>query len=172
MGKLHVYTGNGKGKTTCAMGLAARALGHDRKVVLVQFLKDDTSGELRSLERLGALRVTRPVSGFVRNMTSGEKEMTAASQTELAREAIQVIRKVKPDIVVLDELNVAMALGMIPEEMVTQLLDTALDCAETIVTGRNASASLIERGDYVTEFLEIRHPFHTEGLAAREGIEW
>lgn len=171
--KLHVYTGNGKGKTTAAMGLALRALGHDKKVLVAQFLKDGTSGELDVMRRLGAdVRVLAPVTGFFTEMTEEEQVRTKNAQKEQAVRLIRVIQEEHPWLIVLDELAEATALGALPAETAAALLDAALACGECVVTGYDAPAWLKERADYLTVMNAEKHPWQSEGLAARPGIEW
>lgn len=172
--RLHVYTGDGKGKTTAAMGLALRSLGHGRRVLIAQFLKDGSSGELRALQRLDGVRVfsAQPVSGFVFQMTAAERARAARSQTEQALLLAEEIRREKPSLVVLDELGEAVWLEMVAPEAARALIDAALECAETVVTGRDVPEWLSARADYVSRISAEKHPFQTEGLPAREGVEW
>ena len=172
--RLHVYTGDGKGKTTAAMGLALRSLGHGRRVLIAQFLKDGGSGELRALERLDGATVfrTQPISGFVFQMTAEERARAARAQTEQALRLAEAIRQEKPSLAVLDELGEAVWLEMVTPEAARALIDAALECAETVVTGRDVPDWLLARADYVSRISAEKHPFRTEGLPAREGVEW
>ena len=172
--RLHVYTGDGKGKTTAAMGLALRSLGHGRRVLIAQFLKDGSSGELQALERLDGALVfrTQPLSGFVFRMTAAERARAAQAQTEQALRLAEEIRREKPAMAVLDELGEAVWLEMVTPEAARALIDAALECAETVVTGRDVPEWLLERADYASRISAERHPFQTEGLPAREGVEW
>lgn len=172
--KLHVYTGNGKGKTTAAMGLAVRSAGHDRRVLVAQFLKDGRSGELTALAKLPGIEVypMKPIMGFVFAMNEEEKKRTAGEQRAQALALKTHIEQVRPELIVLDELNVALSTGMLDKETAEMLLDAALSCGDTVATGRNAPEWLVMRADYVSEICARKHPFETEGLAAREGIEY
>lgn len=172
--RLHVYTGDGKGKTTAAMGLALRSLGHGRRALIAQFLKDGSSGELRALERLDGATVfsSQPLNGFVFQMTAEERAHAARAQTEQALRLAEAIRREKPSLAVLDELGEAVWLEMVTPDAAQALIDAALECAETVVTGRDAPEWLLARADYVSRISAEKHPFRTEGLPAREGVEW
>lgn len=172
--RLHVYTGDGKGKTTAAMGLALRALGHGRRVLIAQFLKDGQSGELSAIAKLpgAAIYPAQPLKGFVFLMSDEEKRETAAMQCREAQKLTQRILEEKPEMIVLDELCVALSTGMVDEETAGALLDAALSCGETVVTGRGAPEWLEKRADYVSCIKAVKHPYETEKLSARAGIEW
>ena len=172
--KLHVYTGNGKGKTTAAMGLAVRSAGHGRRVLVAQFLKDGRSGELAALAKLPGVEIypMKPIKGFVFAMNEEEKKQTAREQRAQALTLKTHIGQARPELIVLDELNVALSTGMLDRETAEALLDDALSCGDTVATGRHAPEWLIERADYVSEICARKHPFETEGLHAREGIEY
>ncbi len=126
--KLHVYTGNGKGKTTAAMGLAVRSAGHGRRVLIAQFLKDGRSGELNAFKMLPNVEVypMKPVSGFVFAMSEEEKRQTEKEQRAQALALRTYIEQSRPELIVLDELNVALSTGMLDRETADALLETAL----------------------------------------------
>lgn len=173
MNKLHVYTGPGKGKTTAAMGLALRSIGHGWQVLAGQFMKDGTSGELAALRRLGAqVCPSAPVEGFVGGMSAEEKARTARAQEAYAQSLAAQIRALRPQLILLDELGVAVELDMVRRETAQQLVNTALEHGETVVTGYFMPPWLLDRADYITRMEAVRHPFQTQGLAAREGVEW
>lgn len=173
-GKLHVYTGDGKGKTTAAMGLALRSLGHGRRVLIAQFLKDGQSGELAALKTFERATVypAKPISGFVFAMTAAQKEEAAKQQNAQAADIQSEAEGLRPALTVLDELNVALACGMVTRENAERLIDAALAFGDVVSTGRNAPEWLHEKADYVSEIIARKHPFQTEKLAAREGIEY
>ena len=173
-GKLHVYTGDGKGKTTAAMGLALRSLGHGRRVLIAQFLKDGRSGELAALKTFERATVypAKPISGFVFAMTAAQKEEAAQQQNAQAADIQSEAEELRPALTVLDELNVALACGMVTRENAERLIDAALAFGDVVSTGRNAPEWLREKADYVSEIIARKHPFQTEKLAAREGIEY
>ena len=172
--KLHVYTGDGKGKTTAAMGLALRSLGHGNTVLVAQFMKKGNSGELIALQRFeNALVLTAPpIPGFTFQMTDEEKQITRTRQTAFAAEAVQIIKKERPQTVILDEMGMALACGVLDESAARELLDAALQSAETAVTGREVSNWLAERADYLSRIQAERHPFAVQRLPARKGVEW
>lgn len=170
---LHLYTGDGKGKTTAAMGLALRALGQGRRVMIAQFLKSGTSGELEALRALPGARVVvlEPVLKFVFSMTPEERAEAQARQCAQAEELTRLAAAEKPDVLVLDELALAMQLGLVREESGWALIETGLKYGEVVTTGRSAPESLLKRADYVSEVVKKRHPFD-RGVPARRGIEY
>lgn len=174
MNRLHVYMGEGKGKTTAAMGLALRSLGHGNRVLVGQMMKDGRSGELRALAMLPGAIVcpSAPVEGFLWQQTQAQRAQTAAQMTAYVRELTQKIAQHAPQTVVLDELGAALEMGMVARGDAERLLDAALACGETAVTGRTMPPWLLERADYISRIEALRHPYETEGLAAREGVEW
>lgn len=168
---LHIYCGDGKGKTTCSMGLAVRAAGHGRKVVVAQFLKCGNSGERAILEQLpnvNCLSVPE-VMKFVFTMIEEEKAQTRAQMTDVLRRAVEQSRDA--DLLVLDELNGAISTGMVALEDVLTFLDSRPEQLEVVITGRDPAPELQARADYITEMKKIMHPFD-KGVNAREGIEW
>jgi len=174
-GLVHLYTGNGKGKTTAALGLALRALGRDRKVAVIQFLKRTTrkTGEIVFAEKLdGPLTIMQ--FGASRFATKEEKrEVEASGQTvargwEVARE---LVSRGEHDLVVLDEITHVVKNGQVPLEELIGLVKNKARSVELVLTGRYAPPELLEVCDYVTEMCEIRHPFH-DGIRAREGTEY
>lgn len=169
---LHVYTGDGKGKTTAAMGLAARMLGHGHKVLIAQFMKQPNSGELLALKQLGAVVVeTSPMHGFTYQMDEDALRKTKERQSQDLARIAQAIETSKPDLVVLDELAVALGYSLVPKEEALALVKQALAVAEVVVTGRGASHELRDMADYVSRIDPEKHPFD-EGTPARKGIEW
>ena len=173
MNKLHVYTGPGKGKTTAAMGLALRSLGHGNAVLVAQFMKRANSGELTALRKLGACVLTAPpITGFTFRMDAETRVKTAAEQTGLIPEILKTIAETAPQTVVLDELGIALTTGMVTREDGEKLIDAALRTGETAVTGRNVPDWLLDRADYVSRIQADKHPYATEKLPARKGVEW
>lgn len=171
--RLHLYTGNGKGKTTASMGLALRMISHGGRVLVTQFMKDGTSGELKSLSTFPNVKLVEGarLKGFVWKM--GEEQLEKARQD--IRDSLlhleEEIKAYEPQLIILDELAVAIATRMISEEDAIRLIDTALSYGETVVTGRYAGEKLIEKADYVSEIRAVKHPFD-EGAPARKGIEF
>jgi len=171
-GCLHVYTGDGKGKTTAALGLAVRAAGRGMRTFIGQFMKGSFYGELAGLEHLNGLVV---VEQFGTSECIPRRDDPAPVDVKAARDGLlrcrQIFEKGEFDIVVLDEINVAVYFNLIGEDDVMALLDYASDELEVVCTGRYASQALLARADLVTEMKCLRHPFETMGLAARDGIE-
>lgn len=168
---LHIYCGDGKGKTTCAMGLAVRAAGHGRKVVVAQFLKGGNSGEravLETLPTVTCIPVPETIK-FVFAMTDEEKADARAQMTAAFARAVESAQSA--DLLVLDELCGAIATGMVPLKTVLSFLDARPEGLEVVITGRDPAPELQERADYITEMCKIKHPFD-RGINAREGIEW
>ena len=168
---IHLYTGDGKGKTTAAMGLALRALGRGKRVVCAQFLKGGKSGEILALEKLeGFTRVPTPAQvKFVFQMTKEEKADCAKDCARMLFEAVKDAGDA--DVLVLDEICAALTLGMLAQREVLEALDALSARAEIVLTGRDAPAWLSARADYISEIRAVRHPY-AQGVPAREGIEF
>ncbi len=167
-GLVHLYWGEGKGKTTAAMGLALRSLGAGRKVVVVQFLKGGPSGEIPLLEQLGA-RVFRGKAGqkFTFQMTEAERAETKALQTEHLRRALAL----EADLLVLDEACAAWQKDLADRDLLEQAVLEKPEVQEVVLTGRNPPDWMGEAADYITEMKCHRHPFE-QGIPAREGVEF
>lgn len=167
-GLVHLYWGEGKGKTTAAMGLALRSLGAGRRVVIVQFLKGRQTGEIPLLEELGA-RVFRGKAGlkFSFQMSEEEKAETKALQTENLRRALEC----DADLLVLDEACAAWQTGLVDRELLRQAALDRPQGREVVLTGRNPPEWMREAADYSTEMKCHRHPFE-QGVPAREGVEF
>ncbi|UCC66464.1 MAG: cob(I)yrinic acid a,c-diamide adenosyltransferase [Deltaproteobacteria bacterium] len=170
-GMIQVYTGNGKGKTTAALGLACRAVGHGYKVFIIQFMKGNIEyGELETAKKLAPSLTIKQMGRecFVR------REKPDPEDVRLAQEALalakQVIEGGDYDIVILDEINVAVDFGLIQKKEVLKLTDGRPSHVELILTGRNAAVEIMERADLVTEMVEIKH-YYQRGIQNREGIE-
>jgi cob(I)alamin adenosyltransferase len=169
-GLVQIYTGEGKGKTTAALGLAMRALGRGFKVFMLQFLKGEDTGELHTGRLFGDKFVIQQtgLKGFIRR---GKVDPADVHQ---AREALKVAKEVLSrgdyDLVILDEINVAMYFELISPHEVVQALQARAPQVEVVLTGRYAPPELIELADLVTEMKNIKHYYHA-GVPAREGIE-
>lgn len=170
-GLVQVYTGEGKGKTTAALGLALRATGHGLRVEIVQFMKGWPGyGELKGVEWLPTVAI-HPFgrSGWVHPEQPQPEDYERAA--EALAYALEVITKEEADVVVLDEINVALDYGLLDLEAVLALLDRKPPAVELVLTGRNAHPELIRRADLVTEMRKVRHPYD-QGLEGRQGIEF
>jgi cob(I)alamin adenosyltransferase len=170
-GMIQVYTGDGKGKTTAALGLACRAVGHGYKVLIIQFIKGNIDyGELETARRLAPHLTIRPMGRGCRISC----ESTDPEDVKLCHEAMlyagRAIASREYDIVVLDEINVAVDLGLLKKEEVLRLLDERPSDVELILTGRHAAQEIMERADLVTEMKEIKH-YYRKGVESRTGIE-
>lgn len=170
-GLIHLYCGDGKGKTTAALGLALRAAGAGKQVVFTQFFKDGSSSEMEPLAALPGVLVFHAdtVRGFYRNMTPTQREQAGKDYTALFRQVTQAAREA--DLLILDEIVSACNRGVVPEKLVTDFLREKPDRLEVVLTGRNPSAALLELADYITEMRKLRHPFD-RGIRARKGIEF
>ena len=162
---LHLYFGSGKGKTTAAAGLALRALGHSKMVVIVQFLKDGTSGEIEPLRRLGAAVFACPNAKFTWLMTPQEKAAALAHNTQTLEAALQM----PCDLLILDEACAALRAALLPEALLQKAVLNAP--YEVVLTGRDPADWMLQNADYITEFTAHRHPYE-KGIPAREGIEY
>ena len=171
--KLHIITGEGKGKTTSAMGQALRMLGNNKPVFIVQFMKQGNSGELASLKKLPLAHVHEGAAmrGFTYQMDEDALERTREKQTAEIGKIIEEINRIQPALIVLDELAVASSLMLVPSQDAMRLIDEGLKYAEVVVTGRGASQAMIDKADYVSRIESVKHPYD-EGLPARKGIEW
>jgi cob(I)alamin adenosyltransferase len=170
-GYIHVYTGNGKGKTTAALGLAFRAAGHGLRTYIAQFLKGQPTGELEAAKKLAPLiRIEQfGREGFITIKDGPDDEDRARASAGLGK-AREALLSGQFRIVVLDEINTAVHFGLLPESDVLDLIDRRPAAVELVLTGRYAPASFIDRADLVTEMTGIKHYFD-KGVKAREGIE-
>lgn len=167
-GLIHIYTGNGKGKTTAAIGLAVRATGRNLKVAFIQFIKGVQSGELMFMDKFKAFDIVQTGAG---NYRSKSKEQLRNEAQETLSYAENVITGDEYDMVILDEICVALQENFINIQQVLDLLDKKPRRLELILTGRNAPQELIGQAELVTEMHMIKHPYN-EGIAARPGIEF
>ena len=167
-GLLHLYWGDGKGKTTAAMGLALRALGSGKRVVIVQFLKGGKSGEIPLLEQLGA-RVYRGKAGqkFVFQMNDAEKAATRVLQNENLRAAMAQ----PADLLLLDEAGSAWELDMVDKALLQKAVLERPAEQECVLTAHAAPQWMLDAADYSTEMKCCRHPYQ-KGIKARKGIEY
>lgn len=173
LGLIHIYCGNGKGKTTAAMGLGIRAAGCKKKVLLTQFLKSNKTGELNSIEKLKEyfhFIPGVPVGKFSWNMNDEEKANAKIEHTERFKVITQKAIDEKYDILILDELVATINLDFIPVSLVLDFLKNKPTGLEVVMTGRDPKSELIEIADYVSEINAIKHPFE-KGIPSRVGIE-
>ena len=170
-GLIHIYCGDGKGKTTAAVGLAVRASGAGKQVLFTQFFKDGRSSEVKSLQEINGIKTVhcRKKYGLFFRMSEEERELARQDYTALME---QVLRQSKnADLLILDEVISACNHEIVPEGRLLEFLQRKPQELEVVMTGRNPSDKLLERADYVTEMKKIKHPFD-KGVHSRKGIEF
>lgn len=168
-GYIQVYTGNGKGKTTAALGLALRAAGAGHRVFIAQFIKQRRCSEHKALERFSDLvTIMRYGRGFLRGEGPGKADLEAAAKG--FKEVKEIIASGLYDVVILDEVNIALHYGLIQIEELLDVMDKKPLGVELVLTGRYADSRIIEKADIVTEMKEVRH-YSARGVKARAGIE-
>jgi cob(I)alamin adenosyltransferase len=172
-GLIQVYSGGGKGKSTAAIGQAVRAAGHGFKVGFISFFKDPQAfgyGEYKSLEKLGVETFL-----FARKHPHFYKELNTDDVCRQCSEGLKFIKELFQDpswdMLVLDEINIAMRDGFLKEEDVLALLDMKPEKLELVLTGRGVGQRILERADLVSEIKEVKHPY-TRGITSRKGIEY
>lgn len=171
LGLVQVFTGDGKGKTTAAMGTVLRAAAYGLRICVVFFMKGKIpSGEHTSLSLLPNVTVLKPVwRGFVKQASLKPEDKELARQTfEQAREAVM---SGDYDIVVLDEINIAVSFDLVDVVAVLKLIEDKPKNVELILTGRRAKPELLERADLVTEMRKVKHPYD-KGTKARKGLDY
>jgi cob(I)alamin adenosyltransferase len=170
-GYIQVYTGNGKGKTTAALGIALRAAGHGLKSYIGQFLKGQEYGELYSIQNLSSWIKLEQFGrkGFIHVTKDPDQEDYDRARSGL-KKCLEAMLSGKYTVIILDEINVAIYFKLITEKEMHDFLDKRPDNIEVVLTGRYAPDSIVERADLVTEMKEVKH-YHNNGVQAREGIE-
>ncbi|GET35216.1 cob(I)yrinic acid a,c-diamide adenosyltransferase [Prolixibacter bellariivorans] len=170
---IHIYTGEGKGKTTAAVGLATRALGHGLSVCYISFHKDpEVYGytEIKSLQKLGA-----EVYSFAKGHPGCCRRIPREALIDDAIRGMEHVEKMVAsetfDLVIVDELNIAVRDHFIEEERVLKLIKNKPDSVELVLTGRGATEAVMEAADYVSYIRKIKHPYD-EGITSRKGIEF
>ena len=173
-GLVIVYTGNGKGKTTAALGMALRATGYDHKICMIQFIKGSWHyGEMDSVEKLGPnfelIAVGKGFVGIIDDKSPKEEHQ------KIAQEAIKIskekINSKKYDLIILDEINYAVNLDLINVEDVIELIENKPESLNLVLTGNHVKPEIIEIADLVTEMKEIKHPYQL-GIKAKKGIDF
>ena len=169
-GFVHIYTGNGKGKTTAAIGLGIRATGEGLKVYMIQFMKGRRYSEIDALENIKDFTVIQ----FGRDEFVS-KENPEQIDIDLARKgfehAKEIIKNGEHDLIILDEINVAVDFKLIPLKDVLKLMDEKPEKVELVLTGRYSHPDMVKQADLVSEILEIKHPYQN-GIQSRKGIDW
>ena len=170
-GLLIVFTGNGKGKTTAALGMAVRAAGHGMRVLILQFIKGAWAyGELQSLGKMEEIEIKPLGTGFTWEKESLEEDRRMAEAGWDV--AVSEMKRGHYDMIVLDELNVVLSYGLLPGEAVVRALENRPIEPHIVVTGRDAPDELIAIADLVTEMKAVKHPFGDRGLKAQKGVEF
>lgn len=170
-GRVHIITGDGRGKTTAAFGLAMRASGHGNKVCIVQFMKTgETTGEVLAAKRLGNVDVAQFGTGwFV------DRKSVTSEDRRCAEDALAFVRKALSGggygLLIMDEVNLAVSFGLIGAANVLDILRSRPEGTEVVLTGRDAPDEFIDYADYVSVIENKKHPFD-KGLEARKGVEW
>ncbi|MHB8064971.1 MAG: cob(I)yrinic acid a,c-diamide adenosyltransferase [Ruminiclostridium sp.] len=174
LGLVHIYTGNGKGKTTAAIGLGIRACGSGIKVLMVQFLKSSDTSELYTLKKLEPqFNVIRSFNceKFVWKMTPDEFDVAAGEANDIFEDVKKIVLKGEFDLIILDELLGVLSSGFIEEAAIIDIINSKPKNVELVITGRDAPIGLIQLADYVSEIKSIKHPYD-KGISARKGIEF
>ncbi len=171
-GLIHIYCGDGKGKTTAAIGLAVRCSGHGNHVLLVQFLKSRPTGELKSLALLPNIEIMRgkETKKFTFQMNTEEKAQVKSEHLALFANVKQKCFNEQIDLLILDEVIGACNTGVFDQDILVDFLKVKPAELEVVLTGRNPAAELVELADYVSEICKRKHPYE-KGIAARTGIE-
>ncbi|HOJ11679.1 MAG TPA: cob(I)yrinic acid a,c-diamide adenosyltransferase [Clostridiales bacterium] len=173
-GLIHIYTGDGKGKTTAAIGLGVRACGRGMKVLMVQFLKGIETGEmivLKTLEPNFVLYRSRQLKKFTWEMSAEEQKGASKTQQDLLEYAKKAAFNENIDLLILDEIMAAINTGFLDKEIVLNFIKNKPHNLELVLTGRNAPKEFTEIADYVSEIIAVKHPMN-EGISGRKGIEF
>lgn len=173
-GLIHIYTGEGKGKTTAAIGLGIRAYGQGLKVLMVQFLKGWATGEMKVIGSLGPgfqLFQYKKDDKFTWGMTEKEMKGMKGEMRIGLNYTNDAVRSGQWDLIIMDEIMAAVNCGFLPLEEVVKLVKSKPPKLELVLTGRDASSQLMELADYVSEINARKHPME-KGIMAREGIEY
>jgi cob(I)alamin adenosyltransferase len=170
--RILIFTGDGKGKTTAALGMALRASGHGMRTLMLQFMKaDETVGELTALKNLPGVEIIQMGRGFVpaaADPAFPEHRQAAFRALEKAAEAL---RSKRYDLIILDEICTAMDKGLITEDQIMKLIEESGEVSCLVLTGRGATDRLIARADTVTEMRSLKHGLR-EGITAQKGVEY
>jgi cob(I)alamin adenosyltransferase len=170
-GLIIVHTGKGKGKTTAALGMVIRAVGHDMRVGMVQFVKGAmTTGEAAVLARFPEVDFHAMGEGFTWNTQDRARDIATARTAW--DEVKRMIADPSYDLIVADELNIVLRYDYLPLDEVLEVLATKGAMTHVVITGRNAPDALIEAADLVTDMTQVKHPFREQGVKAQKGIEF
>lgn len=172
-GLIHIYCGDGKGKTSAATGLAVRAAGCGKKVLFARFLKNEESGELAILDKVPGIHVIHLEKsyGFFNTLSESGKEEVRHMYGKVWSNIPEMVSGGAYDILVMDEFMAAYRYGLIPQEEALAFLQEKPESLEVVLTGRDPDRRLVDLADYVSEIRKIKHPFD-RGILARKGIEY
>lgn len=172
-GLIHIYCGDGKGKTTASMGLAIRAAGNGMNVLFTQFLKGSDTSELNSLKQIKEITVLRNAIdyGFFNQMTEEDKEAITKLHNETLLQAIQAVKDKTVDLLILDEIIATYNYNLVDKHLVDELIQSKPEYLELVLTGRDPAEHFIAAADYVSEIKKVKHPFDKR-IGARKGIEY
>lgn len=172
LGLVHIYCGEGKGKTTCSVGLTVRACGYGLHVLFMQFLKSGDSSELKILKSLPGIDVlgTKPIKKFSFQMTEEEKAETRRINAEQFADMVKMLENDHYDMLVLDEVLGAIEAGLLDDQLIVNFLKNRPEQLEVVMTGRYPTEELKELADYVSRIDKVKHPYD-KGIPARAGIE-
>lgn len=172
-GLIHIYCGDGKGKTTCATGLAIRAAGNNMNVLMIRFLKNDNSSELSILNTIELITVIpcEKEFRFFFQMTEEQKTEAKKVYSSLLHSAIEQVKNQSFQLLIMDEVMAALKYNLIEESELISFLEQKPNDLEVVLTGRDPSEKLLSIADYVSEIKKIKHPFD-QGIQARKGIEF
>ncbi|MFT4146248.1 MAG: cob(I)yrinic acid a,c-diamide adenosyltransferase [Mobilitalea sp.] len=171
-GLIHIYAGDGKGKTTAAIGLSIRFIGSGGKVLFTQFLKDNKSSELSILNNLDGIELLlcEETFGFYSRMDEQTKERAEKVYRNYLNEILDTIKNQQIQMLVMDEVIGAYNYNLIDKDSLFTFLKNKPEHLEVVMTGRNPASELLEIADYVSEIVKVKHPFD-QGIYARMGIE-
>ena len=172
LGLVHIYCGEGKGKTTCSVGLTVRACGYGLHVLFMQFLKSGDSSELKILKSLPGIEVlgTKPIKKFSFQMTEEEKAETRRINAEQFADMVKMLENDHYDMLVLDEVLGSIEAGLLDDQLIVNFLKNRPEQLEVVMTGRYPTEELEELADYVSRIDKVKHPYD-KGIPARAGIE-
>ncbi len=173
MGLIHIYCGNGKGKTTAALGLALRACGAGMRVHIVQLLKSSDTSELASIDQLSNITIVRPKRnyGFTHSMSEADKSEITVCHNEMLSEACEKMRSGEIDMLIIDEFFAGYNMNLVDIHIAEKVIFEKSENCELVLTGRNPPEKFIAAADYVSEIAAVKHPYE-KGIPARRGIEF
>lgn len=171
-GLIHIYCGDGKGKTTASLGLALRAAGRGFNVRIIQFLKSQDTGEIHALKKIPEITLSRSEQKFkfYNQMSEQERKDCRDYQDKMLSEGFKDARSGEVDLLILDEILSSYRYHLVDREVVLSFLKNKPESLEVVLTGRDPAEELVEIADYVSEIKKIKHPFD-QGIPARIGIE-